>query len=89
MIPIGDWAEYRLRNLSQTDTIRFESRSKSGFGKNISNWLKRDKVYPTNIFHSTTECSNRGHSAVLGLSKKLKIVSLSVSKTDNFNQNHT
>jgi site-specific DNA-methyltransferase (adenine-specific) len=33
MIPIGDWAEYRLRNLSQSDTIRFESRSKSGFEK--------------------------------------------------------
>ncbi len=64
MIPIGDWVEDRLRNLSEKDRIRFESRSKSGFGKNISNWLKRDKVYPTNVLHLATECSNKNHSAV-------------------------
>jgi site-specific DNA-methyltransferase (adenine-specific)/site-specific DNA-methyltransferase (cytosine-N4-specific) len=64
MIPIGDWVEDRLRNLSEKDRIRFESRSKSGFGKNISNWLKRAKVYPTNVLHLATECSNKNHSAV-------------------------
>lgn len=64
MIPVGDWVEDRLKNLSEKDKIRFESRSKSGFGKNISNWLKRDKVYPTNVLHLATECSNRNHSAV-------------------------
>jgi site-specific DNA-methyltransferase (adenine-specific)/site-specific DNA-methyltransferase (cytosine-N4-specific) len=64
MIPIGDWVEERLRNLSENDRIRFESRSKSGFGKNISNWLKRDKVYPTNVLYLATECSNKNHSAV-------------------------
>jgi len=64
MIPVGDWVEDRLRNLSEKDRIRFESRSKSGFGKNISNWLKRDKVYPTNVLHLATECSNKNHSAV-------------------------
>lgn len=64
MIPVGDWVEERLKNLSERDRIRFESRSKSGFGKNISNWLKRDKVYPTNVLYLATECSNRNHSAV-------------------------
>jgi site-specific DNA-methyltransferase (adenine-specific)/site-specific DNA-methyltransferase (cytosine-N4-specific) len=64
MIPVGDWVEDRLRKLSEKDRIRFESRSKSGFGKNISNWLKRDKVYPTNVLHLATECSNKNHSAV-------------------------
>lgn len=64
MIPVGNWVEDRLKNLSEKDKIRFESRSKSGFGKNISNWLKRDKVYPTNVLHLATECSNRNHSAV-------------------------
>lgn len=63
MIPIGNWGEGRLKNLSEKDRIRFESRSKSGFGKNISNWLKRDKVYPTNVLHLATECSNKNHSA--------------------------
>ena len=64
MIPVGDWAEGRLKKLSEKDRIRFESRSKSGFGKNISNWLKRDKVYPTNVLYLSTECSNKYHSAV-------------------------
>ena len=64
MIPIGDWVEDRLRNLSEKNRIRFESRSKSSFGKNISNWLKRDKVYPINVLHLATECSNKNHSAV-------------------------
>jgi hypothetical protein len=64
MIHVGDWVDDRLKNLSEKDKIRFESRSKSGFGKNIPNWLKRDKVYPTNVLHFATECSNRDHSAV-------------------------
>jgi DNA modification methylase len=62
-IPTGKWAESRLRNLSETDRRRDESRVDSGFGKNISNWLGRDLVYPTNVLHMATECSNRNHSA--------------------------
>lgn len=63
MTPIGDWVEERLKNMSERDKMRFESRSKSGFGKNISNWLKRDKVYPSNVLYLATECSNKNHSA--------------------------
>jgi DNA modification methylase len=63
MIPIGDWAESRLRNLSETDKTRDESNVQSGFGKNVSNWVGRDKVYPTNVVHLSTETGNRGHSA--------------------------
>ena len=63
MVPVGDWAESRLRHLSETDLIRDESRVGSGFGKNVSNWLNRDLVYPTNVLHMATESSNRGHSA--------------------------
>lgn len=64
MIPVGDWAKDRLSRLSQTDQMRDESKVGSGFGKNISNWLGRDMVYPTNVIHMATECSNRNHSAV-------------------------
>jgi len=63
MIPIGDWANGRLKNLSQTDKMRDNSKSGSGFGKNISNWLNRDKVYPTNVLHFATVCNNKNHSA--------------------------
>jgi site-specific DNA-methyltransferase (adenine-specific)/site-specific DNA-methyltransferase (cytosine-N4-specific) len=64
MLPIGEWAKDRLANLSETDKLRDESKVGSGFGKNVSNWLGRDKVYPTNVIHMATECGNRDHSAV-------------------------
>lgn len=64
MVPVGDWSKSRLRNLSETDKIRDESKVGSGFGKNISNWLEREMVYPTNVLHMATECGNKNHSAV-------------------------
>lgn len=63
MVPVGDWAESRLKNLSETDKKRDNSRVGSGFGKNISNWIGRDMVYPNNVLHMATECYNRGHAA--------------------------
>lgn len=63
MVPVGEWAKERLSSLSETDKTRDESRVGSGFGKNVSNWLGRDKVYPTNVVHMATECSNKNHSA--------------------------
>ncbi len=67
MVPVGDWAKTRLANLSETDRIRDESSVGSGFGKNISNWVGRDMVYPNNVIHLATECSNRNHSAAFPL----------------------
>jgi DNA modification methylase len=63
MVPVGDWAKTRLKNLSETDKRRDESKVGSGFGKNISNWLDRDMAYPTNVLHLATECNNKNHSA--------------------------
>jgi len=63
MVPVGDWANTRLKRLSETDKIRDNSKVGSGFGKNISNWKNRDKAYPTNVLHLATECNNKNHSA--------------------------
>lgn len=63
MVPTGEWAKTRLKNLSETDMHRDNSRVLSGFGKNISNWVGRNKAYPTNVLHLATECSNKNHSA--------------------------
>jgi site-specific DNA-methyltransferase (adenine-specific) len=68
MVPIGDWSKKRLSKLSDTDLTRDESKVGSGFGKNVSNWLGRRFVYPTNVLHLATECANRGHSASFPLS---------------------
>jgi site-specific DNA-methyltransferase (adenine-specific)/site-specific DNA-methyltransferase (cytosine-N4-specific) len=62
-IPVGDWAKTRLKNLSETDKSRDNAKNGSGFGKNVSNWLERETVYPTNVLHLSTECNNKNHSA--------------------------
>jgi len=62
-VPIGDWSKSRLANLSDTDMIRDESAVNSGFGKNVSNWIGKETVYPTNVIHMATECGNKKHSA--------------------------
>lgn len=63
MVPMGDWSGSRLKNLSDTDQQRDESKVGSGFGKKISNWVGRDMAYPTNVLHLATECGNKKHSA--------------------------
>jgi site-specific DNA-methyltransferase (adenine-specific)/site-specific DNA-methyltransferase (cytosine-N4-specific) len=68
MVPVGDWAQSRLKNLSETDKTRDNSRVGSGFGKNISNWVGREMVYPSNVLHMATECYNQQHSAAFPVS---------------------
>lgn len=63
MVPMGNWAKSRLKKLGKNDIVRFDSQSQSGFGKNIANWVGRDKAYPTNVLHLATECNNKNHSA--------------------------
>lgn len=62
-VPVGDWAKSRLKNLSDTDQQRDNSKVESGFGKKVANWLGREMVYPTNVIHLATECGNKSHSA--------------------------
>jgi DNA modification methylase len=63
MVPMGDWRYARLKNLSETDKRRDNSRVQSGFGKKIANWIGRDMAYPSNVLHFATECANKNHSA--------------------------
>ncbi len=63
MVPMGDWANARLKSLGKNDVVRFNSQVGSGFGKNIANWAQRSMAYPTNVLHLATECGNKNHSA--------------------------
>lgn len=62
-VPVGDWSNKRLSTLSKTDKVRDESKVNSGFGKRVEAWIGRETVYPTNVLHLATECSNKNHSA--------------------------
>lgn len=63
MVPVGGWAGPRLKNLNGEDKTRRKTRTGSPFDRNVSNWVGRDKVYPTNVLHFATECNNTGHPA--------------------------
>jgi DNA modification methylase len=82
MVPVGDWAKERLSKLSETDKTRDESKVNSGFGKNVSKWIGRDKVYPTNVIHMATECYNRNHSAVFPVSLPSWFIKLFTQRGD-------
>lgn len=82
MVPVGSWAEKRLSKLSQTDKVRDESKTKSGFGKNVSNWLERKFVYPTNVLHLATESSNKNHSAAFPISLPMWFIKLFTKEGD-------
>ncbi len=82
MVPIGDWAENRLKKLGKNDTIRYESRTNSKYGKNISNWIGRKLAYPTNVLYLHTECSNKSHSAVFPVALPEWFIKLFTKKDD-------
>ncbi len=81
-VPVGDWAQERLANLSKTDKIRDESKVGSGFGKNISNWVGRDMVYPNNVIYMATECGNKNHSAAFPVDLPSWFIKLFTQKGD-------
>jgi len=64
MVPMGEWAKARLKHLGKNDVVRFNSQVRSGFGKNIANWVGRELAYPSNVLHLATETGNKEHSAV-------------------------
>lgn len=82
MVRTGEWAKTRLKNLSKTDKIRDNAKNGSGFGKNISNWVGREMVYPTNVIYLAPETSNRRHSAVFPKSLPAWFIKLFTKKGD-------
>jgi DNA modification methylase len=54
----------------------------SGFGKNVSNWIGRDLVYPSNVLYMATECYNRQHSATFPIALPQWFIKLFTSEGD-------
>ncbi|MCS7062563.1 MAG: DNA methyltransferase [Methylacidiphilales bacterium] len=76
MIPIGDWRTSRLKKLGKNDFVRHNSQNGSGFGRNVSKWLNKEMVYPTNVLHLPTVSSNKHHSAVFPLDLPMWFIKL-------------
>lgn len=62
--PIGNWVESRLAKLGENDLSRQNSANASGFGRDISKWVGKDTVLPSNVIRSALVGKNKGHPAV-------------------------
>lgn len=95
-VPIGDWSKPRFKSMTKNDFIRTISGTNSKFGRNVSNWLNKRKVYPhnvldfekehyfepTTVIHFATACSNRNHSAAFPLELPSWFIKLFTRKGD-------
>jgi DNA modification methylase len=62
--PIGKWAEKRLANLTGKSNGRHNSENRSGFGRDLRNWVDKDFVLPGNTLSIPLVGKNMGHPAV-------------------------
>lgn len=62
-IPVRDWKDTRLKNMSTNDRERRNSAARSGIGRRIAAWEAKDMVYPSNVLHKSPVAHNTGHSA--------------------------
>ncbi len=62
--PIGEWAETRLKKLGDNDLARHNSANESGFGRDLSRWVDKQTVLPSNVITSAVVGKNKGHPAV-------------------------
>jgi DNA modification methylase len=62
-IPIGGWTEARLANLRGKSAKRHNSANDSGFGRDLRNWINKEKVLPSNVISLPLVGKNYGHPA--------------------------
>lgn len=62
--PIGDWAESRLKKLGNGDLSRHNSANNSGFGRDVSRWVGKKLVLPSNVLTMALIGKNKKHPAV-------------------------
>lgn len=74
--PVGEWALSRLKNLSETDQTRHNSVNRSGFGRDLSKWVGKEFVSPSNVLSIPLVGKNKKHPAVFPLDLPLFFIKL-------------
>ena len=74
--PIGDWVESRLRKLGGNDLSRHNSVNESGFGRDISKWVGKQTVLPSNVISRALVGKNKNHPAVFPVDLPLFFIKL-------------
>jgi len=63
-VPTGKWAGIRLANLNGKSLTRHNSENNSGFGRDLTKWVGKEKVLPSNVLSIPLVGKNFGHPAV-------------------------
>lgn len=74
--PVGDWVETRLKKLGESDLSRHNSANASGFGRDVSRWVGKDRVLPSNVLSLALVGKNKGHPAVFPVGLPLFFIKL-------------
>lgn len=74
--PIGDWVEARLTKLGENDLSRHNSVNESGFGRDLSRWVGKETVLPSNVLSVPLVGKNMGHPAVFPIDLPLFFIKL-------------
>jgi site-specific DNA-methyltransferase (adenine-specific)/site-specific DNA-methyltransferase (cytosine-N4-specific) len=63
-IPTGEWAIPRLAKLNGKSLLRHNSENNSGFGRDLTRWVGKKEVLPSNVLNIPLVGKNFGHPAV-------------------------
>jgi site-specific DNA-methyltransferase (adenine-specific) len=74
--PVGDWVQSRLAKLGENDRSRHNSANESGFGRDISKWVNKQTVLPSNVLSYALVGKNKGHPAVFPVDLPLFFIRL-------------
>jgi site-specific DNA-methyltransferase (adenine-specific)/site-specific DNA-methyltransferase (cytosine-N4-specific) len=74
--PVGDWVESRLAKLGENDKSRQNSANASGFGRDLSRWVDKQTVLPSNVLSLALVGKNKGHPAVFPVDLPLFFIRL-------------
>jgi site-specific DNA-methyltransferase (adenine-specific) len=74
--PVGDWVQSRLAKLGENDRSRQNSANASGFGRDISKWVNKQTVLPSNVLSYALVGKNKGHPAVFPVDLPLFFIRL-------------
>ncbi len=74
--PIGTWVQTRLSNPGEADLTRHDSQNESGFGRDLSRWIDKKTVLPSNVLSLALVGKNKGYPAVFPLGLPLFFVRL-------------
>lgn len=95
-VPIGDWAAKRFKSMSENDFVRHVSKNNEHLGRNVSNWLKKKKVFPhnvlvfeeehrlylSNVVETAVDNSSKNHSAMFPIELPTWFIRLFTKEND-------